>query len=172
MPIRRGLSDLFGARQAARARAALSDPAVRGDRGARGRRPQVDQLASRTRCFSCGAPRATSSSRCRSSVVGASPIGRISFGTERTGTWRYFSKPARALALCQARQLSYAGVQASERAQEPTHRHSAKPPEMREVLESMYPQLGPDNRLELFARGEVPGWSTWGNRHDRVELLP
>jgi N6-adenosine-specific RNA methylase IME4 len=40
--------------------------------------------------------------------------------------------------------------------------HSRKPDEQYELIESCSP--GP--RLELFARGERPGWSIWGNQAD------
>lgn len=39
-------------------------------------------------------------------------------------------------------------------------RHSAKPPEVRNRIEQMFGQC---NRLELFARGRVPGWDVWGD---------
>lgn len=38
-------------------------------------------------------------------------------------------------------------------------KHSAKPPELRKIIESMTP--GP--YLELFAREKVEGWDVWGN---------
>jgi N6-adenosine-specific RNA methylase IME4 len=41
---------------------------------------------------------------------------------------------------------------------------SRKPPEVRLLLESMYPHFTAANRIELFARGEVDGWTTWGNQ--------
>ena len=37
--------------------------------------------------------------------------------------------------------------------------HSAKPPEVRERIEEMFPR---QRRLELFARTEAPGWDSWG----------
>lgn len=40
--------------------------------------------------------------------------------------------------------------------------HSRKPDEMYELVEAC--SLGP--RLELFARGSRPGWTTWGNQAD------
>jgi N6-adenosine-specific RNA methylase IME4 len=45
----------------------------------------------------------------------------------------------------------------------PRGEHSAKPNEVRQALESMYPRLTEKDRIELFARGEIPGWTTWGN---------
>jgi N6-adenosine-specific RNA methylase IME4 len=44
----------------------------------------------------------------------------------------------------------------------PRGRHSEKPAEVRSAIEKMYPYFGMTERLELFARGEVPGWTTWG----------
>lgn len=38
--------------------------------------------------------------------------------------------------------------------------HSAKPPEFRQMIESLYIY---GNRLELFARKRVDGWEAWGN---------
>jgi len=40
--------------------------------------------------------------------------------------------------------------------------HSRKPDEQYELIEACSP--GP--RLELFARGERPKWSVWGNQAD------
>jgi N6-adenosine-specific RNA methylase IME4 len=45
----------------------------------------------------------------------------------------------------------------------PRTQHSAKPPEVRQALEEMYPMFGKADRIELFARGEIPGWTVWGN---------
>jgi N6-adenosine-specific RNA methylase IME4 len=42
-------------------------------------------------------------------------------------------------------------------------RHSAKPPEIRQHIEEMFPSFKQGERLEMFARGKVPGWSVWGN---------
>jgi N6-adenosine-specific RNA methylase IME4 len=36
-------------------------------------------------------------------------------------------------------------------------KHSAKPPEVRQALEKMYPAFGKNDRIELFARGKIPG---------------
>jgi N6-adenosine-specific RNA methylase IME4 len=37
--------------------------------------------------------------------------------------------------------------------------HSAKPPEMRRMIE----RISPLERIELFARERVPGWDAFGN---------
>ena len=42
----------------------------------------------------------------------------------------------------------------------PRGQHSAKPGAFRTDLEKLY---GPQNRVELFAREQVPGWDCWGN---------
>lgn len=42
----------------------------------------------------------------------------------------------------------------------PRGAHSAKPPEVRGMLEVMYPAR---RRLELFARESAPGWTAWGD---------
>ncbi len=44
----------------------------------------------------------------------------------------------------------------------PRGKHSAKPPEIRKEIEKMYPDFDKATRLELFARGKVEGWSTYG----------
>jgi N6-adenosine-specific RNA methylase IME4 len=44
----------------------------------------------------------------------------------------------------------------------PRGAHSAKPPEIREEIEKMYPDFGEAQRLEMFARGNVEGWTTYG----------
>ena len=41
-------------------------------------------------------------------------------------------------------------------------RHSEKPPEIRKAIEKMYPDFDAKTRLELFARGSIRGWSTYG----------
>lgn len=43
--------------------------------------------------------------------------------------------------------------------QSPRGAHSVKPAVVRKQIEAMYPGL---SRIELFARGPVPGWSVWG----------
>lgn len=40
--------------------------------------------------------------------------------------------------------------------------HSRKPDELYEIIEA----CSPAPRLEMFARGSRPGWSTWGNQAD------
>lgn len=44
----------------------------------------------------------------------------------------------------------------------PRGRHSAKPPEIRKVIERMYPDFNEKTRLELFTREKVPGWTGYG----------
>jgi N6-adenosine-specific RNA methylase IME4/ParB-like chromosome segregation protein Spo0J len=39
--------------------------------------------------------------------------------------------------------------------------HSAKPPEVRQLIETFYPGL---RKVELFARSRAPGWHVWGNQ--------
>lgn len=43
---------------------------------------------------------------------------------------------------------------------ERTAKHSEKPQEFREIIETLYPNGG---RIELFARQEIKGWEVWGN---------
>lgn len=49
--------------------------------------------------------------------------------------------------------------------------HSQKPWEARHRLERLY---GDVSRIELFSRGDAPGWHHWGNEcpHNDVDLLP
>jgi N6-adenosine-specific RNA methylase IME4 len=44
----------------------------------------------------------------------------------------------------------------------PRGRHSEKPAEIRQIIEKMYPNFKQADRLELFARGNVKGWTTHG----------
>lgn len=43
---------------------------------------------------------------------------------------------------------------------EKSRKHSEKPPEFREMIDSLYTW---GNRIELFARSEAEGWDSWGN---------
>jgi ParB/RepB/Spo0J family partition protein len=43
----------------------------------------------------------------------------------------------------------------------PRGKHSAKPVEVYEIIERMYPDLP---KIELFARGKRKGWAAWGNQ--------
>ena len=49
----------------------------------------------------------------------------------------------------------------------PRRRHSEKPPQFFDIVESVSP--GP--RLELFARHARPGWSRWGRESPDADLL-
>lgn len=44
----------------------------------------------------------------------------------------------------------------------PVGEHSAKPPAIRAAIERMYPDFDASTRLELFARGDIPGWTAYG----------
>ena len=45
-----------------------------------------------------------------------------------------------------------------------SRKHSEKPEEFRQLIDSMYPH---GSRLELFRRGAAPdGWDVWGNEAD------
>jgi N6-adenosine-specific RNA methylase IME4 len=44
----------------------------------------------------------------------------------------------------------------------PRGKHSAKPPEIRAVIERMYPDFDAQTRVELFAREDARGWTTYG----------
>lgn len=43
----------------------------------------------------------------------------------------------------------------------PRGKHSSKPLEIYDVINSMYPQIG---KIELFCRTPQPGWDVWGNQ--------
>jgi N6-adenosine-specific RNA methylase IME4 len=45
----------------------------------------------------------------------------------------------------------------------PRTRHSAKPVQVHELLERLYPAVP---KLELFARAPRPGWTVWGDELD------
>ena len=49
----------------------------------------------------------------------------------------------------------------------PRTRHSAKPPEVRKALEIMYPFWKEQNRAELFCRGTIEGWTSYGFEANR-----
>jgi len=53
-------------------------------------------------------------------------------------------------------------VQSIERSDE----HSEKPEEFRKIIEELYTH---GNKIELFARADVPGWDTWGNEPGQHE---
>jgi N6-adenosine-specific RNA methylase IME4 len=42
----------------------------------------------------------------------------------------------------------------------PRRRHSAKPPEVRDMIAAWFPDA---RRLEMFAREHTEGWTVWGN---------
>ena len=44
----------------------------------------------------------------------------------------------------------------------PRGEHSAKPPEIRKIIERMYPDFSAGNRLELFARDKAENWTSYG----------
>jgi N6-adenosine-specific RNA methylase IME4 len=46
----------------------------------------------------------------------------------------------------------------------PAGKHSAKPPEIRKIIEKMYPAFGAEHRVELFGRGAIEGWTAYGNQ--------
>lgn len=46
--------------------------------------------------------------------------------------------------------------------QYPRCEHSAKPPEIRKIIERMYPDFSARNRLELFARDKAESWTSYG----------
>lgn len=50
----------------------------------------------------------------------------------------------------------YDSVQSIER----TKKHSEKPEEFRQIIDTLYPS---GSKIELFARKKVDGWDTWGN---------
>jgi len=50
----------------------------------------------------------------------------------------------------------------------PRSRHSAKPDEIRSIVETLSPS---EKRLELFGRKPVDGWVVWGNEISDADLL-
>jgi len=51
----------------------------------------------------------------------------------------------------------------------PGRQHSEKPPEVRDMLIRMFPDL--TNRCELFARKRVDGWTGWGDQYPSSSAL-
>ena len=45
----------------------------------------------------------------------------------------------------------------------PRLRHSAKPECVAKWIEALFPQLGEEDRIELFCRTPRHGWTVWGN---------
>jgi N6-adenosine-specific RNA methylase IME4 len=82
---------------------------------------------------------------------------------ERTGTGYVFLNQHELLLYGKRGQFARPAVMLPSVFRFPRGKHSAKPAEIRQALESMYPAFTAEHRLELNARGEVPGWSTWGN---------
>lgn len=50
----------------------------------------------------------------------------------------------------------------------PRSKHSAKPDEIRSIVESISPS---ENRLEMFGRKLVPGWTVWGDGLTDDEII-
>lgn len=46
----------------------------------------------------------------------------------------------------------------------PNLKHSAKPENLQDSLELMFPNLGEENKIEIFARRQRPGWTCVGNQ--------
>jgi N6-adenosine-specific RNA methylase IME4 len=51
----------------------------------------------------------------------------------------------------------------------PRGEHSAKPPEIRQIIERMYPDFSARNRLELFARDKAENWTSYGFEVPRTD---
>lgn len=76
-----------------------------------------------------------------------------------------FTKPTTELVLVatpqsRGRSLPILDLKQRQTVFSPVTRHSAKPPEVREAISRL---VGCRTRVELFARGDVPGWEIWGN---------
>lgn len=54
----------------------------------------------------------------------------------------------------------------------PVVKHSHKPQLFRDLIVQMTPTVRPRDRLEMFARGKIPGWTTFGNQADGGVQLP
>lgn len=54
------------------------------------------------------------------------------------------------------------GNQISQVVYHPRMEHSKKPDSIRRLITKMFPTI--ENKIELFARNEVPGWDSWGNQ--------
>jgi N6-adenosine-specific RNA methylase IME4 len=81
---------------------------------------------------------------------------------DRTGTGLVFRNQHELLLYGTRGDMPGPQFQPSSVFQFPRTAHSAKPPEVRSAIERMYPDFGKDTRLELFARGEIEEWTTYG----------
>jgi N6-adenosine-specific RNA methylase IME4 len=50
----------------------------------------------------------------------------------------------------------------------PRGKHSAKPTQVYDLIEKMYPGLA---KIELFSRGSPDGWDAWGNEAEKYADL-
>ena len=87
----------------------------------------------------------------------------IVWSKQRSNLGHYHNASAELLLVCTRGSCTPDGEKRPDQVQviPRTGRHSEKPEEFRELVDTMYPS-GP--RVELFRRGEAPaGWKVWGN---------
>lgn len=92
-------------------------------------------------------------------------ITMITWQKDRMGLGQYYRGMTEHCIFAVRGKIPYATTAEGKRAQgvtgfaAPRTRHSAKPEEMRRMIEI----VSPSPRIELFARARHPGWDAWGN---------
>ena len=89
---------------------------------------------------------------------------------QRTGTGYWLLNQHEPLIIAKRGKMIRPLKMFSSVASYPRGEHSAKPPEIRTMIEEMYPGIGEDHRLEMYARGEIKGWSVFGNQGEAACL--
>lgn len=90
--------------------------------------------------------------------------GMYVWGKDRIGLGNYWRVSHEILLLGVRGNCPFARKDVASWGMFPRGRHSAKPGQIRAIIES----VSPAPRLELFGRLAVPGWTVWGNQveHD------
>jgi N6-adenosine-specific RNA methylase IME4 len=81
---------------------------------------------------------------------------------DKAGTGFYARQQHEPLLVCVRGQPPMPLVIPSSVISAPRGIHSGKPPKARLLLETMFPHFDETTRIELFARGRIPGWSVHG----------
>lgn len=82
---------------------------------------------------------------------------------DKIGMGYYFRNQHELLLVCRRGEMPPpdAGTQPSSVITAPRLEHSAKPVEVYEIIERLYPSVG---KIELFSRSPRDGWASWGNQ--------
>lgn len=98
-------------------------------------------------------------------------VTMITWVKDKFGLGQYFRGQTEHVLFGVKGMIPYKKDQTGKRCQAPTffeaprRKHSAKPEEMRRIIEHVSVQPGME-KLEMFARKIVPGWDVWGNEVD------